>query len=290
MSSSTLVTRAAAAGTAAVLTASALVAATTSAAGAGTDTTAYSCDFPLIGPAEVPVSTTVPDLPDTPAGASIPEGELDPTFVFDASNITSVLALVTSPSASGMALAVGDQSVPLENFAFGALSGASLPASATSGAFTAPVTPGVHDVTMPGSFTFTGFLPGIPSPTPVSALCVTDAPAVVGTLTVLGEEPGVSQSTTEATLAKKRILKGRKAKVAAAVTLSPIPAPAMGEVVVKKRKRTIGTGTLESGAVTIRTKAFRKPGRYTLKVKYLGEPPLVSGSKDTVVLRVKRRR
>lgn len=269
------------------LTAGVLVATTVPVATAGSGSTTYTCDFPGVGALPVPVSTTVPDLPETPAGAPIPAGSLNPAFVFDTTNLGGVLALVTSPSATGMALGVGDQSVPVQGFAFGTPSGSSLPASATSGAFTAPATPGVYDVTMPGSFDFTGLLGG----NPVSAPCVTDAPAVLGTLTALpGEEPGLSGSTTEATLAKKRILKGKKAKVTAEVTLTPIPAPAMGEVVVKKRRKTIGTGTLQSGTVTIRTTAFKKPGRYTLKVKYLGEDMLVSGSKDTVVLRVKRRR
>lgn len=257
---------------------------------AGSGASTYTCDFGPLGTLPVPVTAAVPDLPDSPGGASVPAGSLDPGFVFDTSSLGGVLALVTSPSVTGMALGVGSQQVPLQGFAFGAPSGTSLPASATSSAFTAPTAPGVYDVTMPGSFTFTGLLPGIPAPTEVTAPCVTDAPAVLGTLTVLPAGPGASESTTEATLAKKSILKGKRAKVTATVTLSPIPGPGTGEVVVKKRKKTIGTGMLESGSVTIRTTPFKKPGRYTLKVKYRGKSPLIAGSKDTVVLGVKRRR
>lgn len=293
MTETGLFTRLTTGGIATVLAMAGLVAVTGPVASAASGDTTYTCDFGPLGQLPVPVSTTVPDLPDMPAGAPIPAGSLDPDFVFGTSSIGGVLALVSDPSVTGMAFDVGGQSVPLQGFAFGVPTGASLPASASSGAFTAPATAGEHDVTMPDSFTFTGLLPGalpgLPSTT-VAAPCLTDAPDVLGALTVLEGEPGMSDSTTEATLAKKRIFKGRKAKVTATVTQSPIPAPGMGEVVVKKRKRTIGTGTLESGSVTIRTRAFKKPGRYTLKVKYLGEPPLVTGSKDTVVLRVKRRR
>jgi len=79
------------------------------------------------------VSTSVPDLPDMPAGAPVPAGSLDPDFLFDASSLAGVLALVTSPSATGMAFDVGGQSAPLQGFAFGAPSGASLPADSSSG-------------------------------------------------------------------------------------------------------------------------------------------------------------
>lgn len=274
------------------LTAGVLVAATGPAATAGSGSTDYTCDFGTLGAHPVPVSTTVPDLTGLPAGAPVPAGSLNPSFVFDTASFAGVLALVTSPSTTGMALGVGDQAVPLHGFAFGSPSGASLPASATSGGFTAPDTPGEYDVTSPESFTFTGLLPGIPAPTPVSALCVTDAPAVLGSLTVLpGEEPAIVPSTTEATVVKKRIFTGKRAKVKVTTVAGtdPLTMPATGEVVVRKGKRVIGSKVLEDGATTIRTKRFKKPGRYRLTVRYLGDA-LTEPSKDKVRVRVVRRR
>ena len=266
-----------------------LVAVGGSAASAGTGSTTYTCDFPVFGPQPVPVDTTVPDLPDTPAGAPVPAGSLDPSFVFDTTSIAGVLALVTSPSATGMAFGVGDQSVPLSGFAFGTPSGSSLPASATSDAFTAPATPGVYDVTMPEQFTFTGLLPGLPAPTPVSAPCVTDAPALLGTLTVLGEGPGLIPTTTEAKAVKKRIKKGKAAKILASVVDSTLGQAMAGVVTVTKGKKTIGQGELEAGEVLIKTKKFKKPGRHTLTVNYLGDA-LSAASSDKVKIRVVKRR
>lgn len=274
------------------LAAGVLVATTGPAATAGSGSTTYTCDFGLLGVLPVPVSTTVPDLADLPAGAPVPAGSLDPAFVFDTASIAGVLAVVTSPSATGMALGVGDQTVPLQGFAFGAPSGTSLPASATSDGFSAPATPGVYDVTMPDSFTFTGLLPGVPAPTQVSAPCLTDAPAPLGTLTVLpGEGPAIVPSTTEAKVVKKRIRRGHRAKITVTTVagIEPVTMPAAGEVVVRKGKRVIGSKVLEDGATTIRTKRFKKPGRYRLTVRYLGDA-LTEPSKDKVRVRVVRRR
>lgn len=294
MLSSTLCLRAAATGTVAVLSSSALVAATASSAGAGTGATTYTCDFGALGGVlPVPVSTTVPDLPDTPAAAPVPAGALDPTLLFDTTSITGVLSLLTSPSVAGMDLGVGDQRVPLQGFAFGTPSGSTLPASATSDAFTAPATPGAYEVTAPHSFIFTGLLPGVLAPTTVSAPCVTDAPAVLGTLTVLlpGEGPAIIPSTTDATAVKKRIVKGKRAriKVATVAGLAPLTEAAVGDVIVRKRKRTIGQGTLEAGETVIRTQRLKKPGRHRLTVRYLGDA-LTEASSDKVVVRVVRRR
>lgn len=275
------------------LTAGLLVAATGPAATAGSGSTTYTCTFPVLGAVSVPVLTTVPDLPATPAGAPTPAGSLDPDFVFDVTNLVSVLNLVTSPSASGMTLGLGDTAnILLEGFAFGSVSGTSLPASATSGGFAAPAVPGAYDLSMPDAFTFTGFLPGVPAPTPVSAPCVTDAPALLGALTVLPVEgPGLIPSTTEALVAKKRIVQGRRAAVTATTVagMDPLTSPASGEVVVSKGKRVIGSKLLEDGTTTIRTKRFRKPGRYRLTVRYLGDA-MTSPSSDKVVVRVVRRR
>lgn len=290
MLSSTLFTRFTTSGLATVLAATGAVVATGPAASAAGGTATYTCTMPIIGPVSVPVTTSIPDFPtELPEGSSV--GSYDASFVLGVvPTLAALLGSVTGESIAGFEMPLGDAAVPVGGFGLGALEGVSgsqtISGSSTTGAFRLPA-PGSYELTMPESLTFLG-TSGLGA---VTAPCVIDAPAVLGTLTVLpGGEPGASGSETEATLAKKRILKGRKAKITAEVTLTPIPAPGMGEVVVKKRKKTIGRGTLESGAVTIRTTAFKKPGLYTLKVKYLGEPPLVSGSRDTVTLRVKRRR
>ena len=269
------------------LTAGVLVAATGPTATAGSGSTTYVCDFGPLGAHPVPVSSTIPDLSDLPVGAPVPAGSLDPSFVFDTASIAGVLAVVTSPSATDMALGVGEQPVPLQGFVFGTPSGTSLPASATSDAFSAPATPGVYDVTMPGSFTFTGLLPGVPAPVPVSAPCLTDVPALLGTLTVL--PIAAIPSTTEAKVVKKRIVKGKRAKIRTTV-VDELGQPAVGNVVVRKGKRAVSKErALDEGQTTIRTKRFKKRGRYTLTVSYLGGL-LTEASSDTVVVRVVRRR
>jgi len=44
---------------------------------AGTGTSTYSCDFPVLGAVDVPMAATIPDLSNLPAGTSVPAGSFD---------------------------------------------------------------------------------------------------------------------------------------------------------------------------------------------------------------------
>jgi hypothetical protein len=258
------------------------------AAYAGSGTSTYSCDFsPLLGSVDVPMAMTMPDLPDLPAGAPLPPGSFGVDMVFTLTDpLVTLLSSVTGLSLSGMSL--GGVPIPIQSTSFGSPSGLSLPATGSNGAFTLPAA-GSYPLTMPQSFDLTGTYLA----TPVSVPCTTSSAAGLGTLTTTsGTTPG--DSLTTAKPVKKRIHKGKRARISTcvvAVTPLPLSIPASGDVVVKKRRKVIGRGSLDptTGAVTIRTLKFKKPGRYRLKVRYLGSD-LLNPSMDKVVVRVLRRR
>jgi len=257
---------------------------------AGSGTSTYSCNFPVLGPVDVPVQMTIPDLANLPAGTSVPSGSLDLTMVFTLTDsLATLLPSLSGLGLSGMSLGGVPGGIPIQNTSFGILSGHSLPATGSNGAFTLPDV-GSYPLTMPSSFNLTGTYLGV---TPVSVPCATASAAGLGTLTTTsGAAPG--DSLTTAKLAKKRIVKGKRARVitdVVAVTPLPLPIPAMGDVVVKKRSKVIGKGTLDptTGSVSIRTTRFKKPGRYRLTVRYLGSD-LLNPSVDKVVVRVLRHR
>lgn len=260
------------------------------AAYAGSGTSTYSCDFPApIGTVDVPMTATIPDFPDLPAGAPVLPGSFDMNMVFTLTTpLVSLLSSVSGLSLSGMTLDGVPGGIPIQNTSFGTLTGLSLPATGSNGGFTLPGA-GSYPLTMPQSFT----LAGTYLTTPVSVPCATSAADGLGTLTTTsGTTPG--DSLTDAKLAKKRIHKGKRARVitsVVAVTPLPLSLPASGDVVVKKRKRVIGRGSLDptTGAVTITTRRFKKPGRYRLNVRYLGSD-LLKPSADKVVVRVLKRR
>jgi hypothetical protein len=233
------------------------------------------------------MAMTIPDLPPLPAGSYVPAGSMDVGMVFTvADSLTSLV-----PSLSGLAnMSLGGVPIPIQNNSFGSYSALdhSLPATGSNGAFTLPAA-GSYPLTMPGSFDLTGTYLGLP----VTVPCTTGSAAGLGTLTTTsGTTPG--DSLTTAKLAKKRIHKGKRARLitsVVAVTPLPLSIPASGDVVVKKRKKVIGKGSLDptTGKVTIRTLRFKKPGRYRLTVRYLGSD-LLNPSVDKVVVRVLRRR
>lgn len=291
MLSSTLFTRCTTGGLATVLAATGAVVATGPAASAAGGTATYTCTMPIIGPVSVPVTTSIPDFPtELPEGS--PVGTYDASFVLGVvPTLATLLGSVTGESVAGFEMPLGDTAVPVGGFGLGALEGVSgsqtMSGSSTTGAFPLPA-PGTYELTMPESLTFLG-TSGLGA---VAAPCVIDAPAVLGTLTVLpGGEPAIIPSTTEATVVKKRIIKGHRAKIKAlsVAGVAPLTQAAVGDVIVRKRKRTIGQGTLEAGETVIRTERFKKPGRYRLTVKYLGDA-LTEASTDQVVVRVVRRR
>jgi hypothetical protein len=274
------------------LAAGALVGLTSTTADAVTGTSTYACTFPVLGTLDVPVAATVPDLSSLPAGTDVPAGSLDLGLAFTLTDaIAGLLPNLTGLGISDMSLEGVPGGIPIQGTSFGSYSALdhSLPATGSNGPFTLP-DPGSYPLTMPESFDLVGtsLLGG-----PVSIPCTTGSPADLGTLTTTGATaPG--DSLTTATLAKKRIHKGQRARVISdvvAVTPLPLPIPATGDLEVKRGTKVIGQGSLDpaTGSATIRTLRFKKPGKYRLKVRYLGST-LLNPSLDKVVVRVLKRR
>jgi hypothetical protein len=258
---------------------------------AGSGTSTYTCTFPVLGAVSVPMAATIPEASNLPAATSVPSGSLDMDMVFTLTDsVAGLLPSISGLGISGMSIGGVPGGIPIQSPSFGTYSALdhSLPATGSNGAFTLP-DPGSYPLTMPQSFDLVGTF-GV---TPISVPCATDAAAGLGTLTTTGTAaPG--DSLTTAKLAKKRIHRGKRATVitdVTAVTPLPLPIPAFGDVVVKKRSKVIGRGSLDptTGSVTIKTLKFKKPGRYRLKVRYLGSD-LLDPSVDKVVVRVLKRR
>jgi hypothetical protein len=279
---------------AAALAAGALTGLAGTSAYAASGTSAYTCTFPVLGALPVPMTATIPDLPTLPAGTPIRADSVSMDMVL---GVPDALAAVL-PSLSG--LGISDMSldgvpggIPIKSSTLGSYSAIdhSMPATAKNDAFTLPA-PGTYPLSMPSSFDLIGTFSG----SPIAVPCTTDTPAGLGTLTTTEAPAAPGDSITTAKVAKRKIVKGKRAKVittVAAVTPLPlpVPVPAQGEVRIKDRRKTVGTGSLDptTGAVTIKTLRLKRLGRHVLKVRYLGSD-LLNSSLDKVVVKVVKRR
>src|SRR5689334_24941698 len=226
------------------------------------------------------MTMSVPDPGTLPAQMPIPVNGLPAQMTFGIPTLLAAsLGLISGLSATGMSLGMNGGTIPLQTAGLGAYDSVThtMPASAGSDPFSLPE-PGSYPVTMPTSFHLVGALSG----TPFDATCLTDSATQIGTLVV-----GKSSSSTDAKLVKKRIPKNRAAKVRVTVARQ-FGAPADGRVKIKKGTHRIAAGTLSGGSVTIKTPTFKKPGRYVLRVRYVGDQ-ISGGSSDKVVVRVLKR-
>lgn len=277
--------RVAAATVASVLTAGALVATTSTPASAAPTSASYDCAIPIVGNVALPFEIDPGTLPaSVPAGLPIPAGQLPvtlstlvPASVFGLLSGLSV-DMITSPD---FVMGLGTDTIPVDGMALTGIvpdgvGGATLNAAGSSGAFTTPL-PGVYDVTLPSQFSMIPSAAGVALP---AITCATANPAIAGQIQVLKQD-----STTVATPAKPKIKKGKSAKVKTTVT--NLINAATGNVKVMKGSKTWGTGTLSEGKVTVTTKKFKKPGKYKLTVKYLGDA-ITKVSQDTVTIKVVR--
>lgn len=256
------------------------------AAYAGGGTSTYSCAFPApLGSLPVPVTMTAPspDFGALPSQMPVPAGTSAVGMTFALPGLLeAALGSLTGFSTKSVGLGMGDVgSLPLADSPIAGYSSLAhtMSALAGNGPFTVPDQPGSYPITMPSSFHLVGSLSALP----FDITCATDAAAQIGTIVV-----GKSSSSTDAKLVKKRIPKNRAAKVRVTVARQ-FGAPADGRVKIKKGTHRIAAGTLSGGSVTIKTPTFKKPGRYVLRVRYVGDQ-ISGGSSDKVVVRVLKRR
>lgn len=278
----------AAGGAATALAAAALVSTTTTAANAAPVTADYTCTI-LASTYTLPITfdTGIPIPSPYPAGAPAPAGAI-PITMSTVAPPELALALVDFSvdglSSPDLGMTLGNKTLPIPDLALADPGGivpgpgegeATINAVGSNGAFTTPAA-GTYDVKFPASFTLIP-LSGTTELPPIT--CSTDAPATFSTVTMVKQN-----STTTASLEKAKIQKGKKATVNAKVTRDY--GTAKGTVKVLKSGNVIGKGTLNNkGKVSITTSKFKKTGKYTLTVKYVGDNFAVSSS-DKVTLKV----
>jgi hypothetical protein len=280
-----LSTRVLAVGLTATLTAGGVVATTATSAEASAGT--YTCTLPVLGDVGLPFDVAVPGLPtDLPTGHGVPAGvpvtvtSLLPAGAFGVLDGLGFDAL----SSPDFALDLDGVPVPVPDLGLDALtgdlmSGGTLSAVGSTDTFVPPL-PGNHDLSMPSAFTLVPSVLGVDL-APIS--CVTDAPVVIDVVHVVKQS-----SSTHAKNRTPRIVKGKRARISAAVTRQ-FADLGEGAIRVKRGKKVIGSGVLDSGSTVVTTQRFRKVGRYTLTVRYLGDQ-LTQPSFDKVTIRVRRHR
>jgi hypothetical protein len=276
--------RLAVSGVATAIAAAGLVGASTSAANAAAGTSTYTCDFPVIGSQQLPVDATVPDIsaafPAIPAGLPLDKGSLPASFVFHANpTVAALLPNVTGLSTPDFGVLLGDQLVPVADFALGAPTADTdpgslkLPATGTNAPFSIPGA-GTYALTMPKSFTLTGTALG----QPVSVPCTTDSPALLDTLNVVKNPSMVSAK------APAKVKKGKVAKIAA--TVAGGVTPFSGKVNVFDGKKKLGAANLSSAGSAVYKAKGLKVGKHVITVKYAGDAFRTAGKSKAVVVKV----
>ena len=275
--------RLATAGVATALATGALVGGAASTATAATGHSTYTCNFPIIGETQLPVSATVPDIsagfPAIPAGFPVDMGSLTAEYVFDASpTLAGLLPAVTGLGSSDMSMLLGDTVVSVPDFAFGTPAPAdgghvNIPATGSNGAFQIPGS-GVYQLTMPKSFTLTG----ASAMGPVSVTCTTDSPDLLDTLTV------VKNDSINSLAAPAKVKKGKAAKLVA--TVAGGINTATGKVVFMDGKKKLGSKSLnDAGKAVFKAKGL-KVGKHKISFKYAGDAYRNKGKSDVSVVKV----
>ena len=279
--------RVAVTGVATALAAGALVGAGATSATAAAGTNTYTCTTP-VGVFPIATTLTLGDLPDTMQAGEQINTAFDAPMDFVANGDLAAALLTFPPSAvttSGVDLPVGKSAVPVAGTA---LSGSSIPnpgellintTGATTG-FKAPAA-GVHDVTMPSSFTLVPTVAALGGA--VEVPCSTsDEPAVLDQVEVLK-----NASATAAKATKRSFKKGTAAKIKSTVT-GDVLTPA-GKVVAKRGAKTYKATLNDAGVAVINLGSKLKPGKYSFAVKYLGSGyHKPSAATKSVVVRVVR--
>lgn len=257
------------------LCSTALVAATTTATGAAPVSGTYACTAPGLGTVDLPVTVTPPPLPpNIPAGLPVP-ADLVPVSLSVGVPAGASAALtglgVTGGTAPDFAVMLGATAIPAGRLALGSLAQAPDGSSTWSGsgkndAFTTPA-PGAYDITMPSTFTISATA-GTAEVARLS--CVTDAPAPIGSMTVVAQTSTISAKSV-------RVRKGKRASVP--VTVKNMVGAASGSVSLTLGGRSLGTRELVNGKATFVTPVMRKRGVHKVVVRYLGDANTAGSTK-----------
>ncbi|MGH1564528.1 DUF6801 domain-containing protein [Mumia sp. DW29H23] len=95
-----------------------------------------------------------------------------------------------------------------------------------------------------------------------------------------------ASSSLSAKVVTKKI-RAKKTAAKVAVTVNTVGFKATGKVTAKVGKKTVGTGTVRGGKVTIKLKKFAKKGTYKVKLTYGGNA-YAGGSTKTIKVKVKK--
>lgn len=159
-----------------------------------------------------------------------------------------------------------------------------------TGALTGPVTVNVGPLTtvvnvVNGSGSFV-----TPADLPTGAYTVTasyagsaDAFPAASTSTLSVAKAG---TTTTIKLSKSKVKVKKTSKATITVKINGSSLPANGKVTIKSGSKTVGTGTVRNGKVTITIKKFSKKGTYKLKATFSGAAYYGASTSKTVKLKV----
>lgn len=273
MSISHVTKRLAITGVVTALAAGTMVAGTASTANAAPASGIYTCQVPLLGPIDFPVSLDAPGLPTTvPAGLPVPAGLLPVNVVMGAP--ASVAGLLTTLGVDGgtssdFAMLLAGSPVPVSGLNVTSIvpqgdGSALLNASGSNGAFTTPA-PGAYDLTLPSAFTLAPSVAGVPLGATLPCATKDGAdPVSYTTITVVKQTGAISAK------AVTKVKKGKKAKVPTTVAGQYGNVPT-GKVVAKMGSKTVGTGNLNSAGKTVITMKKMSLGKHKISLKYLGD-------------------
>lgn len=304
----TPVRRVSAALAAGALSAGALVAMTAPAAQAATAATTFTCNFPALGPRDIPVNI-VANLPaaanaglDAPAipvllGVTLPadvveaaKGLFGATTIGGFSNdMVATLDELSSSRTADLAL----QDVRFPQTPVPATAGQPLTINtpnplATPGVVPATTVPvnlpgaGTYNIAVPSAFTFTATKQGdVVMLADVPCALKAGSPASLGSIILAANE-----STTTGKSAKKITPLGKKAKVK--VTVKADNETPTGKVKVMKGEKVLGKASLNAkGKTTVTLKKKLAKGVTKVKVVYVGDD-FTETSKDKKVVIVVR--
>lgn len=283
MSISHVTKRLAITGVVTALAAGTMVAGTASTANAAPASGIYTCQVPLLGPTDFPVSLDAPGLPTTvPAGLPVPAGLLPVNVVMGApASVAGLLNTlgVTGGNSPDFAMLLAGSPVPVSGLNVMSIvpqgdGSALLNATGSNGAFTTPV-PGVYDLTLPAAFTLQ---PTGASPLPALPCATKDGadPVSYTTITVVKQTGAISAK------AVTKVKKGKKAKVPTTVAGQYGNVPT-GKVVAKMGSKTVGTGNLNSVGKTVITMKKMSLGKHKITLKYLGDLMTNPATKQIIV-------
>lgn len=262
------------------LAAATMVGATTTparAAAPGTGTATFSCDVPLLGAVEVPLTLSPETLPtellaDSRLGRLPVAGQLELGGLLGLLGSLPLLGPVTQlgTSLTDFDLLLGARPVPVSGL--GSQVGPPGPVAVLTGALggagvRAPARPGTYELRLPRAFELRAL--GLPAPladlVPALSCTISDGRGpVVGTVTVTKQSPALS-----ARVVRDTVRKGKPVKVRTKVTRED-GKEATGKVVAVVGGKQVARRFLQNGRATLAIWRLGA-GSKRVVVKYLGD-------------------